>query len=53
DLPSPISPPSGCRFHTLCPWAQERCKQEEPAFIDHGDGHYAACHYVDEIQQKL
>lgn len=53
DLPSPISPPSGCRFHTLCPWAQERCAKEEPALIDHGEGHYAACHFVDEIQQKL
>jgi oligopeptide transport system ATP-binding protein len=53
DLPSPISPPSGCRFHTLCPWAQERCAKEEPALIDHGKGHYAACHFVNEIRQKL
>lgn len=53
ELPSPISPPSGCRFHTLCPWAQERCAKEEPQFRDYGDGHYAACHYVEEIQQKL
>jgi len=53
DLPSPISPPSGCRFHTLCPCAQERCRKEEPSWTNYGDGHYAACHYVEEIQNKL
>ncbi|ANE47616.1 peptide ABC transporter substrate-binding protein [Paenibacillus swuensis] len=45
DVPSPISPPSGCRFHTRCPLAEARCKQEEPAFIDQGNGHFAACHF--------
>jgi oligopeptide transport system ATP-binding protein len=53
DLPSPISPPSGCRFHTLCPWAQERCTKEEPPLIDHGKAHFVSCHFVDEIKQKL
>jgi oligopeptide/dipeptide ABC transporter ATP-binding protein len=43
DVPSPLNPPSGCRFHTRCPLAIAQCKQEEPPFKDYGDGHYAAC----------
>jgi oligopeptide transport system ATP-binding protein len=48
DIPSPVNPPSGCRFHTRCPIAFERCSVEEPAFKDYGAGHFAACHWVDE-----
>ena len=48
DIPSPVNPPSGCRFHTRCPIAFERCKTEIPAFRDYGDGHFAACHWVEE-----
>ena len=48
DIPSPINPPSGCKFHTRCPYATERCKQEVPVFKDHGGGHYAACHLLDK-----
>jgi oligopeptide transport system ATP-binding protein len=48
DIPSPVNPPSGCRFHTRCPIAFERCKVEEPAFTDYGGGHFAACHWVEE-----
>ncbi|MFT5195923.1 MAG: oligopeptide/dipeptide ABC transporter ATP-binding protein [Cellvibrionaceae bacterium] len=48
DVPSPINPPSGCRFHTRCPLAFARCKTEEPKFIDYGDDHFAACHLLDE-----
>jgi oligopeptide transport system ATP-binding protein len=48
DIPSPVNPPSGCRFHTRCPIAFERCSVEEPAFKDYGSGHAAACHWVDE-----
>jgi oligopeptide transport system ATP-binding protein len=48
DIPSPVSPPSGCRFHTRCPVAFERCTTEIPAFKSYGNGHFAACHWVDE-----
>ncbi|HEX6016579.1 MAG TPA: dipeptide ABC transporter ATP-binding protein [Burkholderiaceae bacterium] len=43
DVPSPLNPPSGCHFHTRCPIAIDRCKVEEPPFIDYGGGHFAAC----------
>lgn len=46
DVPSPINPPSGCRFHTRCPYAKEICKKEDPAFVETRDGHFAACHLV-------
>jgi oligopeptide transport system ATP-binding protein len=48
DIPSPVDPPSGCRFHTRCPVAFDRCVSEVPPFKDYGNGHFAACHYVDE-----
>ena len=44
EIPSPISPPSGCRFHTRCPVAIERCAHEDPEMTDFGSGHQAACH---------
>ncbi|HNV35178.1 MAG TPA: ABC transporter ATP-binding protein [Bacillota bacterium] len=44
DVPSPISPPSGCRFHTRCRYVMDICKVEEPEFVDLGGAHYCACH---------
>jgi len=44
DLPSPISPPSGCRFHTRCRQTMAVCRTEEPPLRDTGDGHLVACH---------
>ncbi|MDT3724612.1 dipeptide ABC transporter ATP-binding protein [Streptomyces sp. DSM 41972] len=51
DLPSPANPPSGCRFHTRCPWARaERCSTERPQLRDVGGGHRVACHFAEEIE---
>ena len=43
DVPSPLNPPSGCRFHTRCPLAFDKCSQEEPQLKDYGVEHFAAC----------
>ena len=49
DVPSPAAPPSGCRFHTRCPHARERCSQDSPMLEADADGHGVACHFWREI----
>jgi peptide/nickel transport system ATP-binding protein len=44
DVPSPINPPQGCRFHTRCPYAFDRCGTEEPELLSAASGHFSACH---------
>lgn len=46
DIPSPANPPSGCKFHTRCPFAEQRCKDEVPVFRNMGSDHWVACHLV-------
>jgi len=53
EVPSPINPPSGCRFRTRCPMAQDICSVEEPALIDRGQGHPVACHFAEAVAVTL
>ena len=49
DVPSPVNPPSGCRFHTRCPYKEERCVAEEPPMREIAAGHFAACHFSEKL----
>lgn len=46
DIPSPVKPPAGCKFHTRCPFATEECKRVKPEWREVSDGHFIACHMV-------
>lgn len=48
DIPSPMNPPTGCRFHTRCPYAMPKCKEAVPQFKEYDKDHFAACHLLDK-----
>jgi oligopeptide transport system ATP-binding protein len=53
ELPSAFKLPSGCRFHTRCPRVMSICKEQEPSYMDIGEGHWAACHLYEECRNSL
>ena len=52
DVPSPVNPPGGCRFHTRCKYAKDDCKTEEPKLTDRGGGHFVACFLEETAEQR-
>jgi len=53
DVPSPVDPPAGCRFHTRCPFAVDRCRAEEPLLESVGSGHLTACHRKGDMDKLV
>ena len=53
DVPSPLNPPAGCRFHTRCPFVIDHCRQEEPVLAAIGDGHQVACHRQTDVERLV
>ena len=53
DVPSPINPPSGCRFHPRCRYATQVCSEIEPPLVEYGNGHLAACHHPLNVDAAL
>jgi peptide/nickel transport system ATP-binding protein len=49
EIPNPANVPEGCRFHTRCPYARERCRGEAPAWRQMGEEHFVACHFAEEL----
>jgi oligopeptide/dipeptide ABC transporter ATP-binding protein len=52
DVPSPINPPSGCRFHPRCRYMTDVCRQVEPPLVDYGNTHLAACHHPLNVDER-
>ena len=52
EVPSPIDPPAGCRFHPRCPFATDRCRAEEPGLCEVRPGHFARCHYAGQVSLR-
>jgi len=52
EVADPSNPPSGCYFHPRCPYARDRCRDEEPAFREVGRDHWVACHFADELELR-
>ena len=50
EIPSPLNIPSGCRFHTRCPFAEEKCRSEEPEWRKLNEGHHIACHFAEKTE---
>lgn len=51
EIPSPTNPPSGCKFHTRCPFVQDRCRTDVPALREQGTEHFTACHFAEDLAE--